>query len=531
MTTSLRAIAFLGWTTIATGQGTLARLEGLVLNTAGLPLSGAALQLGRGVPVDRAVMPIFGRVAPATVTDAEGRFEFHDLPSGHYSLSVEKAGFAPLRAGTAVEVEVPSAMPVTIRLTPQSVIAGRVTEEHGDPVEGVQVTAIGEYFIDGRKEWRNLASARTDDRGVYRLTGLKNGRYRIGAWRSRENGGTSVTYYPNADEIIRGTLIRVREGESLSSIDIQATAINRRYRIRGVAVGEGGNIQPSQYLTLRSRDGFLITAPRTLVKNDGTFEFSNVTPRRYFVETLLAWASGGGTSAMWSDVGRAAVTVTNVDVDNVRILVGAGYEISGRASDLDKFGKLPRITLVDVEGSLAGGDASTQVALDGSFQLRHVMGGQFIISVTDLPKGTYVQSVRYGDRDVTHSMLALPATAEGALNIVLAANAASVTGSTVGPGSVIALWPINPDAGQVLGSLRVAMSDENGAFLFDHLRPGEYKVIAWDGIETGIAQYAPFNGHFANKATTLTLSEGSAAKAEVPLISRAEVDAIIDDLL
>lgn len=528
----MRVIAFLVPAAIAVAQGTLAHIEGRVLNSAGEPVREATLQLMRNGSLERGVMPAMGRVAPVVVTDTEGQFEFRDVVSGHYSLSVDKPGFVPLRAGTGVEVEVPSAMPVTIRLAPQSVITGRITEEHGDPLEGAQVEAIGEFFTNGRKEWRTLGSARTDDRGVYRLSGLKSGRYRIGAWRSRENGGTSVAFHPNADNIARGALILVREGESLSSIDIQAAAINRKYRIRGIAsANDGSGVQQGQTLTLRNRDGLNITSPRAGVNPDGTFEFSNVTPGRYFVETLFAWATAGATSTMWSNVGRAAVTVTNGDVDNVRILIDAGYEISGRVTGPDTLDRLPRITLVDVEGPLAGGDASIQAAPNGSFQLKHVMSGHFVVDVTDLPKGTYVESIRYGDRDITHSTLELTGATSDPLNIALAANAASISGSLGGPGNAIALWPVKPDLGQVLGGLRVTSSGEDGRFIFDRLPPGDYRVVAWTGIEKGVAQYAPFIARFADKAVILSLKEAAREEIDVPIVPRAEAEAVLEDLL
>lgn len=527
----MRVIAFLILAASAAAQGTLARIEGRVLNSAGEPLSGATLQLLRDAPFTRGGTPTF-RPIPTTASDAEGKFAFPDVAPGQYLVNASKGGYVSSRN---IQVEVDSNRPeaVVIRLVPQSAITGRVMDEHGDPVEGVQVAAIGEFFTEGRKEWRSFSSARTDDRGVYRISGLARGRYRIAVSRPRNVNSGGITYYPNAMEIEQGEAVRLREGETLSSIDIRTNQSSASgYSIRGVAIAAAGNnIQWGQTLTLRNRDGLNITSPRAGINPDGTFEFRSVMPGRYFVETLFAWSGGGGTSTVWSDVGRSAVTVTNRDMDDVRIQVSAGFKITGTISAPDKLDKLPRITLVDLEGSLAGGDASTQAAVDGSFQLEHVMSGQFVVAVTDLPANTYVQSIKYGDRDVTHAALELPGTTRGALEIVLAANAGSVSGSLTGPGNAIALWPVNTDAGQVREGLRVTTSDEDGKFFFDHLAPGEYRAIAWEGIEQGVAQYAPFIARFADKAVILSLKEAAREEIDVPLVPRAEAEAVLDDLL
>lgn len=343
----------------------------------------------------------------------------------------------------------------------------------------------------------------------------------------------NVTYYPNATEITSGAFVRVDEGESLSSVDISTHATQTRgFCIRGTAVGDdGGNVQQGQNFTLRNLDGLRITGPRAVVKKDGTFEFSNVMPGRYFVETLFAFATSGGATTVWNDIGRAAVTVTNRDVNDVRIRVSAGHKISGTISGPEQLDKLPRVTLVDLEGAFAGGDASTQANADGSFQLEYVNAGQFNVSVTDLPARAYVKSIHYGDRDVTHTVVDVPAEMRGSLNISLGMNAASVKGSLSRPGNVVALWPKAPDVGQALGGIRVARTGEQGEFLFDHVPPGEYRVIAWEEIEQGVAQYAPFLARFADRAVSLVLEEGLRAEATVPIVSRADSDTALDDLL
>lgn len=126
----MRALAFLCWVGIAAAQGTLARIEGRLLDTVEQPLRGAIVRLTRDVPlVTRGSVPTTNFSPPTTVTNAEGRFELSAPVPGRYLVRAERAGYVPLREGVPVEVEAGGTVAVTIRLAPQSVIEGRVTEE------------------------------------------------------------------------------------------------------------------------------------------------------------------------------------------------------------------------------------------------------------------------------------------------------------------------------------------------------------------------------------------------------------------
>ena len=46
--------------------------------------------------------------------------------------------------------------------------------------------------------------------------------------------------------------------------------------------------------------------------------------------------------------------------------------------------------------------------------------------------------------------------------------------------------------GRVSGLARTTISDEDGVYEFANLRPGEYRVAAWQGVSAGVAQYRGF---------------------------------------
>ena len=72
-----------------------------------------------------------------------------------------------------------------ITLPRTSAIAGRLTDEYGDPVEGVTIRAQQIRFVSGRRrlvEVSGAASSRTDDPGRYRVSGLQPGSYVVAAY-------------------------------------------------------------------------------------------------------------------------------------------------------------------------------------------------------------------------------------------------------------------------------------------------------------------------------------------------------------
>ena len=164
-----------------TGTGAI---SGVVVDAVtGAPVAGASVSLGR---LD------IQRPSPRMVTDSKGRFIFHNLPpSPEYFLDARQFGYAHTRYGWAapdgtLANSAIRRIPITdgqwvntisIPLWRYGAISGRVVDEHGEPVVGVAVRAFGFNNIAGQSQMVGGSLATTDDRGVYRLTSVKPGRY------------------------------------------------------------------------------------------------------------------------------------------------------------------------------------------------------------------------------------------------------------------------------------------------------------------------------------------------------------------
>jgi hypothetical protein len=60
-----------------------------------------------------------------------------------------------------------------------AVIAGRVTADNGDPMIGVEVRAMKQVFMAGRRQSETPIRAKTDDLGAYRFSDLIPGEYLV----------------------------------------------------------------------------------------------------------------------------------------------------------------------------------------------------------------------------------------------------------------------------------------------------------------------------------------------------------------
>jgi carboxypeptidase family protein len=158
------------------------------------PLSGTAVIAGRilaadsGQPLRRAQVrlaaPELGRDTETASTDADGRYEFTNLPAGRYTVLVSRSGYLPLRYGQRRPLEQGKPLQLLDRQTIEhvdfalprmSLISGRVTDEVGEPIAGVTMYALRWTYFDGRMRLATAGEGlftRTDEGGEYRITGL-----------------------------------------------------------------------------------------------------------------------------------------------------------------------------------------------------------------------------------------------------------------------------------------------------------------------------------------------------------------------
>jgi protocatechuate 3,4-dioxygenase beta subunit len=122
------------------------------------------------------------------ITDSRGRFVFAGLAKGRYSLTTTKPGYVagvygklvPRGAGTAIDLgEAERLVNLRILTWKHAVITGRVVDEAGEPMAGVEVSALRRTSNAGRGGYGAGTTTITDDRGMYRLASLEPGTYLV----------------------------------------------------------------------------------------------------------------------------------------------------------------------------------------------------------------------------------------------------------------------------------------------------------------------------------------------------------------
>jgi protocatechuate 3,4-dioxygenase beta subunit len=519
-----------------TGTGAI---EGQVVNQAtGAPLKKANVRLF-GSRTQPGIMP----TNAAKETDDQGRFSFTSLPPGKYQLSATRQGFlngsygarkfsgsgTPLNLGQDQQMR-----DLAIKLSPQSVIVGKVLDEDGEPMGNVQVRILKYTYRQGKKQWVNSTSANTSDIGEFRLANLMPGRYIVSA-SPRNNPGMgvmqtpsadalpdkpemayTVTYYPNSATQSAAVPVDVGPGAEVRGIDIRPVK-TRVFRIRGRVVVPEGSGRGQPMVMLSARDGAEFQGPGNMNgarPPDYRFELTGVRPGSY---TITANINGGGGSQL---VVSQPLEVGGNHVDGLVLTLSAGADVQGsvKVEDATSPVDLSNVNVNLRPTSMSFGRVPRgKVGADSLFKLDQVPAVPFAINISGLPDNCYLKSVRYGGREVPESGLDM--SGGGALEITLSATAAAVDGVVMDKdnkpvaGAMVALIP--KDGSQITGR----SADENGIISFKGLKPGEYKLIAWEDVEPGAWMDPDFVKPFESKAKSVKLDASGHDAVQLKVIA------------
>jgi hypothetical protein len=493
----------------------------------------------------------------AATTDAEGKFRIDKVEPGQYRLMAERQGFVRTEygarqnsmMGTTIRVSAGQELKETnINLTPQAVITGRVFDEEGEPLARVQVQVLRRRYFQGRQQMMPMGGGQTIDTGEFRIAELPPGRYWINAlFRSR--GGMFgeaaarntadkpqeeyvTTYYPGTPEQTAARLVEVVAGQELPGIDIRMQKA-RVFRIRGKIVGGSQPVTGLRVMILpRQSGGFagFMGSGGGIVKEDGSFEIGGVHAGSYYVNAMPM-------QGRMNSLGKVAVDVTRDNVENVSLVLAPGatlngsIRIDGDVAALEKAqGKKitfsgVRIQLMPMDG-MPVSVPSVLAKEDGSFTLENAGPEKYRVLAMGLPQGTYLKSIRAGDRDALDGGVDLSAGAPGPVQITLGLGPGSVTGTVQGPnqkpasGSMVTLLPdpIKEERGDLL---RVATTDQNGQFTLQGLAPGEYKLFAWEDIEPGSYMDPEFLKPHEGQGIKVSVKENSQQSVSLTQIAAA----------
>ena len=502
-------------------------IEGHVFNS----LTGAPLRKATVVLTTPPTMT--SQIRLGADTDAEGRFQFIGLPPGTYRLSASHTGFLdrptrrPIPLGPNNQVT-----DAEIRLPPQSVIAGHILDEDGEPVDRARVGVFKQIYRDGSKQWDRLNTVETNDTGEYRFPNLTPGRYLLQAYNLRPQIDNRYgnppkmfyvpAYYPNAPSQQQALPVEVGMGAEVRGIDIHLFKLSRppSVHVRGKVTGLPPDSQIVVSVSLLPADGGLFGGGNTLAgPPDYAFDLS-APPGQY---TIFGNVYSGGPEAY----GTGGLTVTG-DVAGVVLAMSPAPDLTGRVSLAESGGKVNlqgvSVALTRRSSSLVSEVRSDASDAAGKFVFpKPISPGHYaIVNVRAIPDGCFVREVKFGVQEISWDDFEISASSQ--LEIVLSNTAGKIAGSVLDadgkpfPGSSVTLIP--PD-----GKSRPMRQpvDDDGNFQFTGVRPGKYKLFAWEEVDDDLWQDPEFRKKYENRATEITVDPSETQNTQLRVIVAEEM--------
>jgi hypothetical protein len=162
-------------------------------------------------------------------------------------------------------------------------------------------------------------------------------------------------------------------------------------------------------------------------------------------------------------------------------------------------------------------------AADGSFTIDGIAPGNFRVTLQELPADEYVKSMRMGSVDVLNDGLRISSSPDTLLEIVIGSNAGRIEGSVVNTrgeplsNRTVALVP-DPRLRRRNDLYKIVYTDSVGRFQMSGITPGEYKLFAWDNVETSAWQDPDFIQTYESFGRRIRIEEGSKEDVQLAVI-------------
>jgi len=158
---------------------------------------------------------------------------------------------------------------------------------------------------------------------------------------------------------------------------------------------------------------------------------------------------------------------------------------------------------------------------DGSFTLGNVVAGQFQLHVQGASENYYVKSARLGEKDILDSGIDASRSVSGAFDILLSSSGGQVEGVVLNAGeqpATGAVVVLVPERRSQWRLYKENTTDQYGRFHIKGIGPGEYKLFAWEDVETGAYEDPEFLKGFDALGERVSIREGSHESKELKLI-------------
>jgi len=528
-------------------------IEGVVSRAdTGAPLAGAQVTLRIVNATSNGFAAISGTTSPAVppiTTDKDGRFSFGNLEPGTYRVQAAAQGFVArsfgqqdaMGTGTPILLAPGQVLRnTTISLTSDGTIRGRVSDENGVPVVNTPVHVFQKLGTSSEAFVR--ATTRTDDRGEYRLYGLRPGSYYLGVGDGLvappgpavlQTPRTVYVFqlFPGVDHIDQAVPLELNGGNELV-IDMK-TRREVTYRVQGSIIDSATGRPPGRASLKsfsRSPVGGTRTENLTLDYNPSTGIFEvRVASGSHILQAqtqILDAASMAAGEAAWSmfPTARAPIVVKDQDLDGIKMVLKRPAAVSGRV----RFEGGPPVALSNAtlhlepvaEVGMAWMPPTAFIKPDGTFRVDGLIEGEYAVGFVGRPQGFYVRSIQYEGIDILSEQWRFSGTGSGTVDVLLRVGTSRLTGTVTDSkglpvaGGQVVLVP--EKRSYVLELYPITLTDQSGRFLLNDVVPGVYRAFSWvngEPVENIIRQ-------FEQQGRTVRLLEASNETVDLRVIPR-----------
>jgi hypothetical protein len=449
----------------------------------------------------------------AMLTDGEGRFEFRDvLPDN--ALFANKPGYFAetthwMRALMQVASSEPA--PLEIRLVPEAILSGHVTDPSGAPLEGVSVMLRALTASNGLKHWEQRANTVTNAEGEFRIADLQAGEYAIQTALKLDgpSEGDAAAGYAPADYPILGAngagALQVHAGDQLDA-EI-STRLEKMYPVSGVVNGLSENTFPN--FTVRTAGGVEINSALQMNPQIGQFRMLlpsgsfEVRAIAYELPQLIPSGDHGAISRMPQQfMAQRTVTVAEGPVSGLRMTlepmaavpVEVAQEKTTKPQASDANPLQFNFSLLSA-GAKANPTTYPAESMDPTHPAQGLQTGDPLV-IRNLPPGQYVlqgggqqpwyiASAVCGGTDLTREPFAIAGSAAGcSIRIVLRDDAASLQVQVSSPvpdaveGRAVPAYIYVMPLDNLTRDVQMLPTGTDGKLSLDGVAPGQYLLLA-----------------------------------------------------
>jgi hypothetical protein len=539
-------------------------------------ISGMVIQAGTARPID-GVQIILSRIpAPAgqppnqvgAFTDQFGRFEVENVEAGRYRIQWSRPGYftppvgtpgpdpatiqslkaqlgiadlyiASPPAATSVTVELGSSESLAgfvFTLTPGGVISGRVLDPMGNPLVSTSLTALTVSYEDGVKVLRPGTSTTSDDRGEFRLFGLRPGEYYVrGDYRPSASAPGEIvrTYFPGVIGLSGAVPIVVSESGESPGADFRIPNSGTA-TVSGTVTGLPGTTRAIIQFSLLPIGSDHLEDPSTIAipnsasgesRARGQFELRGISPGQYILGVFVF-----DNPQQRSYAGSVMLDVGSGEYRNVSIEMHASADLKGRLMLEDGSPIRESISLRarGHQAALSRTPPSLNNVIntnaDGTFSIPQAAEARYSIVLQNAVDSCIVD-IHQGGKSVYDDGFIGGMGAEP-IDVILSKQCGTVQVQILDDrkqpvsNAFVSLVPTAEHRRNPL-LYRRSIFDVAAAKYppISLIPPGEYKMFAWDSIPPNAELNAEFLKRFEDRGVPITIRGGESLSVQVPLIT------------